>query len=191
VWAFIQQTVPGLAPNADTQASLDVQPDPEHSSSKVTDRTALRLALEVFASPSSPAYPSDEAAEPRDEGDAPHEGPEHAVDMRASVNVLAQQMLSLADVASAHQRDIKALQARCQQLEEREQAIMVAFTAFFHVLAAGKVAKLEDISAVLHSIIDVAHDEAHPQESVRFLQSLAAMVHGQPDAGSPDGETRD
>jgi hypothetical protein len=68
---------------------------------------------------------------------------------------------------------------------------MVAFTTFFHVLAAGKVAKLEDISAILHNIIDVAQHEAYPQGSIQFLQSLAAMLHGQPGAGTAEGETRD
>jgi hypothetical protein len=104
---------------------------------------------------------------------------------------LAKQMISLVDVVSTQGRDIKDLKVRCQQLEEREQAIMVAFTTFFHVLAAGKVAKLEDISAILHNIIDVAQDEAYPQGSIQFLESLAAMLHGGPSAGTAEPETRD
>jgi hypothetical protein len=94
-------------------------------------------------------------------------------------------------VVSTQGREIKALQARCQQLEEREQAIMVAFTTFFHVLAAGKVAKLEDVSAILRNIIDVAQDEAHPQESIRFLRRLATMLNPQPGTGAAELQTHD
>jgi hypothetical protein len=104
---------------------------------------------------------------------------------------LAKQMLSLADVVSTQGRDIKALKAGCQQLEEREQAIMVAFTTFFHVLAAGKVAKLEDISAILPNIIDVAQHEAYTPESIRFLRSLATMLHPQPGTGAAELQTHD
>ena len=68
---------------------------------------------------------------------------------------------------------------------------MVAFTTFFHVLAAGKVAKLEDVSAILRNIIDVAQDEAHPQESIRFLRRLATMLNPQPGTGAAELQTHD
>src|SRR5918998_992363 len=58
---------------------------------------------------------------------------------------------------------------------------MVAFKTFFHVLAAGKVAKLEDVSAILQNIISVAQQETYPPETIRFLRSLATMLH--PSAG--------
>ena len=125
------------------------------------------------------------------EDGVPPEGSQHPADLNASIGVLAKQMLSLADVVSSQGRDIKALKARCQRLEDHERAIMVAFTTFFHVLAAGKVAKLEDVSAILQNIIRVAQHEAYPQDSIRFLQSLAAMLHGQPSAGTAELQTHD
>ena len=122
---------------------------------------------------------------------APPEASEPQADMTASLEILAEQMLSLVDVVSIQERDIKALRARCQQLEDHERAIMVAFKTFFHVLAAGKVAKLEDVSTILHNIISMAQRETYPQDSIRFLQSLAAMLHGQPSADTAELQTHD
>jgi hypothetical protein len=171
--------VPKSDQDADAHASVHVQNDPEEPSSKMTDRKALRLALEALASPSSPAYSTDEADATGPPDQAPPEASERQTDINSSLEILTEQMLSLVDVVSIQKRDIAALKARCQQLEDHEQAIMVAFTTFFHVLAAGKVAKLEDVATILHNIISVAQHEAYPQESIRFLQSLATMLHGQ------------
>ncbi|WP_160310484.1 hypothetical protein [Microvirga vignae] len=100
-------------------------------------------------------------------------------------------MLTLVEVVSAQEKDIKALKMRCQQLEERDQAVMVAFTTFFHVLAAGRVAKLEDIAAILHNIIKVAQREAYPQESIRFLEGLASMLREQSGSGTTEAPMHD
>jgi hypothetical protein len=183
--------VPRLAQGADAKVSLPVQDDLEEPSSTMTDRKALRLALEALASPSSPAHSPDEAGAMGRPDQAPPEASEPQADMNASLEILAEQMLSLVDVVSIQERDIKALKARCQQLEDHEQAIMVAFTTFFHVLAAGKVAKLEDVSTILQNIISVAQHETYPPESIRFLRSLATMLHSQPGAGAGELETRD
>jgi len=182
---------PRFARSAGAQASLDVQNGPEEPSSKMTDPKALRLALEALASPSPPAHSPDEAGTADLPNQAPTEASERQADMNASLEILAEQMLSLVDVVSIQERDIKALKARCQQLEDHEQAIMVAFTTFFHVLAAGKVAKLEDVSAILQNIISVAQHETYPPESIRFLRSLATMLHRQPGAGAAELQTRD
>jgi hypothetical protein len=190
-WALARRTGPKSAQNTDVQASLDVQPDPEDTSSKVTDHNALRPALEVPRSPSSPAYTRDEAAGTGPKDGVPPEGSEHPIDLNASVEVLAKQILSLADVVSTQGRDIKALKAHCQQFEDHERAIMVAFKTFFHVLAAGKVAKLEDVSAILQNIISVAQHETYPPESIRFLRSLATMLHPQPGTGAAELQTHD
>jgi hypothetical protein len=88
-------------------------------------------------------------------------------------------MLTLVEVVSAQEKDIKTLKVRYQQLEEHDQAIMVAFTTFFHVLAAKRIARLEDISAILETIIKTAEREAYPQGSIRLLQRLATMLHEQ------------
>ncbi|WP_133239414.1 hypothetical protein [Microvirga sp. KLBC 81] len=100
-------------------------------------------------------------------------------------------MLTLVEVVSAQEKDIKALKMRCQQLEERDQAVMVAFTTFFHVLAAGRVAKLEDIAAILHNIIKVAQREAYRQESIRFLEALASMLREQSGSGTTEAPMHD
>jgi len=121
----------------------------------------------------------------------PSEAPRRASDMNASLDVLAEQMLNLVEVVSAQEKEIKALKVRCQQLEEHDQAVMVAFTTFFHVLAAKHVAKLGDIAAILHNIIKVAQREAYPQGSIRFLEGLATMLHEQSASGTTDAQMHD
>ncbi|MBM6579385.1 hypothetical protein ILT44_04245 [Microvirga sp. BT689] len=121
----------------------------------------------------------------------PTESASRAAGMDASLDILAEQMFSLVEVVSAQEKDIKALKMRCQQLEEHDQAIMVAFTTFFHVLAAKRVAKLEDIAAILHNIIQVAQREAYPPESVRFLEGLATMLHEQSGSGMTEAQMQD
>ncbi|WP_150117399.1 hypothetical protein [Microvirga vignae] len=106
--------------------------------------------------------------------------------MNASLDALVEQMLTLVEVVSAQEKDIKALKTGCKQLEEHDQAIMVVFTTFFHVLAAKRIARLEDISTTLHNIIKTAQHEAHPQESIRLLQRLATMLHEQSEAGATE-----
>jgi len=99
--------------------------------------------------------------------------------MPVSLDLLAEQMLTMVDVVSAQEKEIQFLKDRCQALEEHEQAIMVAFTTFFHVLAAGKVARIEDISAILENITGIAEREERPPEAIRFLRELAGMLRDQ------------
>lgn len=98
--------------------------------------------------------------------------------MSASVDTLAEQMLTLVDIVSAQEKDIKTLKEQCRKLEERNQASMVAFSAFFHVLSVGRVAKASEIASLLQNISKIAEQEGRPKESVTFLQDLAKMVPG-------------
>jgi hypothetical protein len=98
-------------------------------------------------------------------------------------------VLTLVEVVSAQEADLKALKTRVQQLEEQDQAIMVAFTTFFHVLAAKRIARLEDIAAILHSIIATAEREAYPSGSIHFLQRLATMLQ-EPSGAGAEQESR-
>ena len=97
-------------------------------------------------------------------------------DMNASVDTLAEQMLTLVEIVSAQEKDIKALKDQCRKLEEHDQAIAVAFSTFFHVLSAGRVAKLGEIANILNHIIRIAEQEGRPAESIRFLRDLAGML---------------
>jgi hypothetical protein len=97
-------------------------------------------------------------------------------DMNASVDTLAEQMLTLVEIVSAQERDIKALKEQCRRLEEHDQAIAVAFSTFFHVLSAGRVAKLGEIANILNNIIKIAEQEGRPPASIKFLQDLADML---------------
>lgn len=97
-------------------------------------------------------------------------------DMNASVDTLAEQMLTLVEIVSAQERDIKVLKEQCRRLEEHDQAIAVAFSTFFHVLSAGRVAKLSEIANILNNIIKIAEQEGRPPASIKFLQDLAGML---------------
>jgi hypothetical protein len=97
-------------------------------------------------------------------------------DMNTSLDTLAEQMLTLVEIVSAQERDIKALKEQCRVLEEHDQAIAVAFSTFFHVLSAGRVAKLSEIATILNHIIKVAEQEGRPAASIKFLQDLAGML---------------
>jgi hypothetical protein len=97
-------------------------------------------------------------------------------DMNTSVDTLAEQMLTLVEIVSAQERDIKALKEQCRVLEEHDQAIAVSFSTFFHVLSAGRVAKLSEIGTILNHIIKVAEQEGRPAASIKFLQDLAGML---------------
>ena len=88
----------------------------------------------------------------------------------------AEQMLTLVEIVSAQERDIKALKEQCRRLEEHDQAIAVAFSTFFHVLSAGRVAKLGEIANILNNIIKIAEQEGRPPASIKFLQDLADML---------------
>ena len=101
-------------------------------------------------------------------------------DMNASVDTLAEQMLTLVEIVSAQERDIKALKEQCRRLEEHDQAIAVAFSTFFHVLSAGRVAKLGEIANILNNIIKIAEQEGRPPGSIKFLQDLADMLPEDP-----------
>jgi hypothetical protein len=97
-------------------------------------------------------------------------------DMNTSVDTLAEQMLTLVEIVSAQEKDIKALKEQCRILEEHDQAIAVAFSTFFHVLSAGRVAKMSEIGTILNHIIKIAEQEGRPAASIKFLQDLADMV---------------
>jgi hypothetical protein len=106
----------------------------------------------------------------------PSKDPGRPTDMNASVDTLAEQMLTLVEIVSAQEQDIKALKEQCRRLEESDQAIAVAFSTFFHVLSAGRVAKLSEIAGILNHIIKIAEQEGRPQGSIKFLQDLASMI---------------
>lgn len=97
-------------------------------------------------------------------------------DMNTSLDTLAEQMLTLVEIVSAQERDIKALKEQCRVLEEHDQAIAVAFSTFFHVLSAGRIAKLSEIATILNHIIKVAEQEGRPAASIKFLRDLADML---------------
>ena len=106
-------------------------------------------------------------------------------DMNASLDTLAEQMLTLVEIVSAQEKDIKALKEQCRQLEEHDQAIAVAFSTFFHVLSAGRVAKLGEIANILNHIITIAKQEGRPPASIKFLQDLAGMLQDDPRDETP------
>ena len=106
--------------------------------------------------------------------------------MTASIETLAEQMLALIEIVSDQEKDVQTLKQRCQRLEDHNQAVMVSFTAFFHVLAAGRVAKLDEVAAILQSIVQRAEKEERPQDSIDFLKSLARMLHDQRRDGPTD-----
>ena len=107
---------------------------------------------------------------------APHDQPERLSDVNTSVDTLAEQMLTLVEIVSAQERDINALKEQCRRLEEHDQAIAVAFSTFFHVLSAGRIAKMSEITAILNNIIQIAEQEGRPTASIEFLQDLADML---------------
>ena len=123
------------------------------------------------------ALPSSPKIDHQDEHRPPiHAQLERFSDMNTSLDTLAEQMLTLVEIVSAQERDIKALKEQCRVLEEHDQAIAVAFSTFFHVLSAGRVAKLGEIATILNHIIKVAEQEGRPAASIKFLQDLAGML---------------
>jgi hypothetical protein len=120
--------------------------------------TDQRLAALKSRSPAAPA----------DQG--------HTSEVAPSVNALAEQMLTLVEIVSAQEQDIKILKEQCRRLEEHDQAIAVAFSTFFHVLSASRVAKLSEIASILKHITEIAEQEGRPPEAIKFLQDLAAML---------------
>ncbi len=174
--AFAQRLVRRPAQDLDRREQPAVRKYLEEPSSELVESTAMPVTPKVSALLALKAAETKGYAT----GLPPqmqHDALGHPTAMNASLDVIAEQMLNLVEVVSTQERDIKALKARCQQLEEHDQAVMVAFTTFFHVLAAKRVARLDDISTILHNIIKVAEREAYPQESVHFLHRLAAMLH--------------
>ena len=105
---------------------------------------------------------------------------DRSTDMNASLDTLAEQMLTLVEIVSAQEKDIKALKEQSRRLEEHDQAIAVAFSTFFHVLSAGRVAKLGEIANILNHIITIAQQEGRPPASIKFLQDLAGMLQDEP-----------
>jgi hypothetical protein len=119
---------------------------------------------------------SQSSADPDDTRPSIHDQLGRFSDMNTSMDTLAEQMLTLVEIVSAQERDIKALKEQCRRLEEHDQAIAVAFSTFFHVLSAGRVAKLSEIAAILNNIIKIAEQEGRPPASIKFLQDLADML---------------
>jgi hypothetical protein len=147
------------------------------------DRLASNGDLKPMKGEPSPSSPEmDKSFElPKIDSQLNHRPPIHAQwerfsDMNTSLDTLAEQMLTLVEIVSAQERDIKALKEQCHVLEEHDQAIAVAFSTFFHVLSAGRVAKLSEIATILNHIIKVAEQEGRPAASIKFLQDLAGML---------------
>jgi hypothetical protein len=124
----------------------------------------------------SQALDSQSSTDPDDARPSIHDQLGRFSDMNTSMDTLAEQMLTLVEIVSAQERDIKALKEQCRKLEEHDQAIAVAFSTFFHVLSAGRVAKLSEIAAILNNIIKIAEQEGRPAASIKFLQDLAGML---------------
>ena len=108
---------------------------------------------------------------------------DRSADMNASLDTLAEQMLTLVEIVSAQEKDIKSLKDQCHRLEEHDQAIAVAFSTFFHVLSASRVAKLGEIAGILNHIITIAEQEGRPPASIKFLRDLAGMLQDDPRDG--------
>jgi hypothetical protein len=149
----------------------------------VADRAepVLGEPLAVSVNPRSPESDQPSPSSPNiNHQDEPrpsiHAQLERFSDMNTSLDTLAEQMLTLVEIVSAQERDIKALKEQCRVLEEHDQAIAVAFSTFFHVLSAGRVAKLSEIATILNHIIKVAEQEGRPAASIKFLQDLAGML---------------
>ena len=149
----------------------------------VADRAepVLGEPLAVSVNPRSPESDQPSPSSPNiNHQDEPrpsiHAQLERFSDMNTSLDTLAEQMLTLVEIVSAQERDIKALKEQCRVLEEHDQAIAVAFSTFFHVLSAGRVAKLSEIATILNHIIKVVEQEGRPAASIKFLQDLAGML---------------
>jgi hypothetical protein len=92
---------------------------------------------------------------------------------------LAQQMLTLVEIAATQDRQIQALKTRCERLERREQAGMVAFTAFFHILDANNVSDLRSMAGVFGSLINEAQQLDLPEDSILYLRRIETMLRVQ------------
>ena len=92
---------------------------------------------------------------------------------------LTQQMLKLVEIAATQDRQIQALKARCERLERREQAGMVAFTAFFHILDTNKVSDLAAMAGVFGNLIDQAGQLDLPEDSILYLRQIEVMLRDQ------------
>jgi len=145
-------------------------------------RTWSRVILSAGGSPRSERaaeYSRFAITQPREETGSQSTLPSSAQmpsDLPASLEALAEQMLGIVEIVSVQERTIQTLRQRCQKLEDHDQAIMVAFTTFFHVLAAGHVAKIEDIAGILNNITDIAEREERPSDAIAFLRDLTRML---------------
>ena len=92
---------------------------------------------------------------------------------------LTQQLLTLVEIATTQDRQIQAHKARCERLERREQAGMVAFTAFFHILDANSVSDLAAMAGVFGSLIGEAQQLDLPEESIHYLRGIETMLRDQ------------
>jgi hypothetical protein len=96
--------------------------------------------------------------------------------MPLTLDVLAEQLLSLIEIVSSQEESIRALAECCEDLEDRDQAIMVAFMTFFHVLAARHISSLAETSTILQQAVETMELDRQPTEAVKFLQGLATML---------------
>jgi len=177
----VQQTASGLARAFGFPRVVGDESEPVLGQTQ-SPKVQTDLAERDESSPGSPA-PNSTARlrsihDLRTIRSSPHDQPGRLNDMNTSVDTLAEQMLTLVEIVSAQEKDIKALKEQCRQLEEHDQAIAVAFSTFFHVLSAGRIAKMSEIAAVLNNIIEIAEQEGRPAASIKFLQDLADMLPG-------------
>jgi hypothetical protein len=96
--------------------------------------------------------------------------------MPLTLDVLAEQLLSLIEIVSSQGESIRELAERCEHLEDRDQAITVAFMTFFHVLASRQISSLAETSAILEQTVETMELDRQPAEAVKFLQGLATML---------------
>ncbi len=130
---------------------------------------SIQDSVAAAASPSADPPTEEAGSQPSVSGPVP-------TDLPTSLQALAEQMLGIVEIVSVQEQTIQTLKQRCQRLEDHDQAVMVAFTTFFHVLAAGHVAKIEEIAVILNNIIDIAEREDRPQDAVAFLKNLAGLL---------------
>lgn len=98
---------------------------------------------------------------------------------KGSIKTLTDQLLAVVEILSAQNHELEILKRRCSRLEENDQAAMVAFTTFFHILSASNVSDLDSMASVFGGIIDEAGSLDLPSDSVTFLRSIERMLRTQ------------
>jgi hypothetical protein len=141
--------------------------------------TRSPVALDL--APRSPVEPMPRAPAPEWPTIAtqPVREPEVEAARDAAGELLTQQMLTLVEIAATQDRQIQSLKACCERLERREQAAMVAFTAFFHILDANKISDLAAMAGVFGSLIGEAEQLDLPDDSILYLRQIETMLRDQ------------